>query len=379
MEPCCVAAQIRHRRRTKHDLLSVFYIGEVHPMNRLMKDVLLSEKPALHERQARYFRRFFRAVLCASILSSMGLTAYAGRFEYYDDGYSGYTADLPYSSYIDDSCQANPQYDPYDNYSCQADPPYTLSDPYGYPAYEDYGYYDYQSDGSYGYSESQDEGRHAVWEKTPEPGSAKEENTSSHLIRDFEPVLQMPTLPTGCEIASLAAVLQYYEYDISAEELAKDYLPVTEWELEEDSYGTLRGPDFDLFFVGDPAGTGTVCWSGAIVRAACSFLIANEARVWTYDTTGMRPEQLYSYVDLGIPVITWATISMSDNRLVQEEWYTWDGKKMHWGINDHAVVLIGYSNETVTVSDPLSGIVVYSREAFEKARELRDFQSVMLF
>lgn len=59
--------------------------------------------------------------------------------------------------------------------------------------------------------------------------TTKEENdtvqkSNSQFKLDVEPILQLPELPTGCEITSLATVLNYYGYDISKTQLADEYL-----------------------------------------------------------------------------------------------------------------------------------------------------------
>lgn len=59
--------------------------------------------------------------------------------------------------------------------------------------------------------------------------ATKEENdtvqkSNSQFKLDVEPVLQLPELPTGCEITSLATILNYYGYDISKTQLADEYL-----------------------------------------------------------------------------------------------------------------------------------------------------------
>lgn len=38
---------------------------------------------------------------------------------------------------------------------------------------------------------------------------------------------------------------------------------------------------------------------------------------------------------------------------------------MAWSTQDHGAVLIGYSEETVTIADPISGMMEYDREQFE--------------
>ena len=45
-------------------------------------------------------------------------------------------------------------------------------------------------------------------------------------IEDFGLILQMPELPTGCEITALTMMLNYYGYTVDKTVMASDYLPV---------------------------------------------------------------------------------------------------------------------------------------------------------
>ena len=47
-------------------------------------------------------------------------------------------------------------------------------------------------------------------------------------------------------------------------------------------------------------------------------------------------------------------------------------------MNDHGAVLIGYSEDTVTIADPISGFMEYDKEQFEDVYESRGRQSVVL-
>ena len=59
-------------------------------------------------------------------------------------------------------------------------------------------------------------------------------------------------------------------------------------------------------------------------------------------------------------------------------WYTEDGDYVDWSTNDHGAVLIGYTEETVLIADPLAGIVEYDRQAFEAVFASRGNQCVVI-
>ena len=95
------------------------------------------------------------------------------------------------------------------------------------------------------------------------------------------------------------------------------------------------------------------------------------------DKSGAAPEELYAFVSEDTPVVVWITICMA-NRNTPQGWYTEDGTYVDWSTNDHGAVLIGYSEDTVTIADPISGIVEYSRTQFESVFASRSYQCVVL-
>ena len=95
------------------------------------------------------------------------------------------------------------------------------------------------------------------------------------------------------------------------------------------------------------------------------------------NVTGSSPEELYERVSQGQRVVVWVTISMAD-RGSTEGWYTENGDYVDWSTNDHGAVLVGYTETTVTIADPISGRMEYAREQFEEVFASRDSQCVVL-
>lgn len=54
------------------------------------------------------------------------------------------------------------------------------------------------------------------------------------------------------------------------------------------------------------------------------------------------------------------------DRCETDDWYTENGKHLEWSQNDHCSVLIGYTEKTVKIADPILGDVEYSKTQFEK-------------
>lgn len=199
-----------------------------------------------------------------------------------------------------------------------------------------------------------------------------------HRIEGFEIVLQMPELPTGCEITALTMVLNYYGYDVDKVTMAEEYLPTAPAEFYYGGDGKLYGPDLNRYFVGDPAaGEGYICGAKAIRTAANKYLRENGSSRRAVDKTGASAEEIYRLVSEDTPVVVWVTIDMEE-RQAAEGWKTETGEYVDWANNDHGAVLTGYSEDTVTIADPIAGEMVYSREMFEEVYASRGKQCVCL-
>ena len=73
-----------------------------------------------------------------------------------------------------------------------------------------------------------------------------------------------------------------------------------------------------------------------------------------------------------------ANLYYGADRQPAQGWYTENGEYVDWSTNDHGAVLIGYSEDTVTIADPISGLTEYSRGQFESVFESRGRQCVIL-
>lgn len=200
---------------------------------------------------------------------------------------------------------------------------------------------------------------------------------TENMISDFGIILQTPELPTGCEITALTMVLNYYGNDVDKVTMASEYLPVVPAETHEGSDGRLYGPDMNSYFVGNPFEHGYICGTTAIVNAADSYLESVDSSLKAVDMTGASCEDLYQCIRHKQPVVVWVTIGMKDRRETSG-WYTEDGNYVEWSSNDHGAVLIGYTDDTVTIADPIDGIVEYTRTQFEKVFQSRGNQCVIL-
>ncbi|TLS37966.1 C39 family peptidase [Pseudalkalibacillus caeni] len=178
----------------------------------------------------------------------------------------------------------------------------------------------------------------------------KKEKGKQKVILDVPLIKQNPELKYGCEVTSLAMVLQYA--GIKADKMslyrkiAKDNDPIrktrqgniTDWGDPNDG------------FVGDMTGKNA---GYAVFDKPMEQLMEAYLPERTVNLTGKPFKQIELQIDNNRPVVVWTT---GDYRL-PDRWESWrHGKeKIKTPLDLHAVVLVGYDRENVYLNDPLSG------------------------
>ncbi len=202
---------------------------------------------------------------------------------------------------------------------------------------------------------------------------------ASAYIEDFPLIYQEPELPTGCEITAAAMLLKYAGVEADKRTLAVKYLPtLPSPSLHTGSDGRTYGADMESFFIGDPTtDQGYVCGVTAIMTALNKYLSDKKSNIRPKNISGSTPTQLYAMVDGGTPVMVWVTVRMEDRSAVYG-WYRDDGVFMDWSRSDHGAVLIGYDENTVTIADPISGIIKCAKTQFERIFEQRGNKCLIL-
>ncbi len=195
-----------------------------------------------------------------------------------------------------------------------------------------------------------------------------EEDFENFRILEFEELLQNPELPSGCEVTSLTAVMNYYGFDVDKVEMARKYLP------KQDFYrrnGVRYGADFLNCFAGDPEDKGGYgCYAPCIEKTANAYLEETGNGVRAKSLIGIELEQLMGIVKEGKPVIIWITQNLMESKITTG-WTTPEGEKVKWRQGEHCVVMIGYDtcNLKIYVMDPLEGIVDYDMKTFKNRYE----------
>ncbi|OOB78939.1 MAG: hypothetical protein BEN18_05600 [Epulopiscium sp. Nuni2H_MBin001] len=163
-------------------------------------------------------------------------------------------------------------------------------------------------------------------------------------------IRQMPELPRGCEVTSLAMLLNYYGVDVTkmqlAAEVAKD-----DTSYSTDAYGNIYyGNPYDGF-VGDMynfKNHGYGVYHGPIADLASTYLGEH-----VIDITGASFEEMLQFVARGYPV--WVVTNTSYAYLPSSQfqtWYTPTGV-IQITYKMHSVVITGLTEDLIFINDPL--------------------------
>ncbi|MEH6943214.1 C39 family peptidase [Bacillus sp. JJ722] len=171
-----------------------------------------------------------------------------------------------------------------------------------------------------------------------------ETNTATKPL-DVPLIQQLPELPRGCEVTSLAMILQYNGIFIDKMELAEKIT------YEPFQQGNYKG-NMNKGFVGDMKtfeNDGLGVYVDPIIQLA--ELYVDPDRI--VNITGTTANHLYDAVDNGYPV--WVITNSWFKELPAEQFLTWNTAEgpMKVTYRQHSVVITHYDNEFVYVNDPL--------------------------
>lgn len=175
---------------------------------------------------------------------------------------------------------------------------------------------------------------------------------------------QHPGLPTGCEVTSLAMLLQAMGKPVDKMRLSKqmhhDPTPI-----RYDAAGKIAfWGNPSVGFVGkmDGSAKGFGVYHGPVAS-----LLNQHLPNMADDMTGQPFDAVLEKIDLGKPVVVWTTVPLQPTNL-WSGWNTNQGPiRMTW--NEHAVLLVGYGPKTVYINDPFDGTAAkrVDRNTFEKS------------
>ncbi len=180
-------------------------------------------------------------------------------------------------------------------------------------------------------------------------------------------IMQLPMLPNGCEIVSLAIALKYAGYSIDPLVLYENYMPKT----------PLKEGDPWTHYMGDATGLGYGCYAPCVVETGNTYLQEKDSTKAVYDVSGQETAIYEKYIDEGIPVIFWGLIQMNGEEKLAWAGYA-NGRYVDWHCFSHCLVLIGYTDHTYIFCDPLRGVVEYPKEDVEKSFKINHRQACII-
>ncbi|MCM1364468.1 MAG: C39 family peptidase [Faecalibacterium sp.] len=196
-------------------------------------------------------------------------------------------------------------------------------------------------------------------------------------------VNQNPTYPTGCEAASAVQLLRYYGYNVSLDTMV-NAIPRENIVVKN---GRRYGPDINKKFVGNPRGTytsgnpGYGAFSPVVTKSLQKVIDANGGKHTAVKITGCSFTELLKQISNGHPAIVWATYKMNNPASVNS-WYipqaNGTAKYFEYPRGTHVMVLRGYSDSYVWITDPILGNVTYSISTFEARWNLLGKQAIIL-
>lgn len=195
----------------------------------------------------------------------------------------------------------------------------------------------------------------------------------SRIVLDVKNIPQNPELPTGCEITSLAIVINYLNPETEC-----DKLNLADNFLKQSDIGKT---DPDEAFIGNPRNAKSFGANAPVlVDAAQNYYATVDLPRQVENLTGKEIEELLPCIISGYPVIVWGTINMADTK-ISTKWIV-DGKEVLWHSNFHCLVLIGFDVEqnVYYFADPLNdGITAYDMDVFKDRYDKIGKQAIVVY
>lgn len=195
--------------------------------------------------------------------------------------------------------------------------------------------------------------------------------SAKYELENFTYYSQLPDMPAGCEITSLAMVLNYLGVKCDKEMLV-NYLETGE-----------KGDNYFSKYIGNVFEEGSYgCYADALCNCAQSYLSSRGiSSLIVGNISGTDVDSLLGLVATGHPVIVWATEDMKsvgDNNII----WTYEGQPMGYLRGEHCLVLVGFDkeNDKVLMADPMKGCACeYSLSAFRLRYKAQFSQAVLIY
>ncbi len=171
---------------------------------------------------------------------------------------------------------------------------------------------------------------------------------------------QYPKYPTGCESAALYILLKYYDINVTigqiVEKLPRGPKPYSK-------NGIMYGANPEKEFVGNPRDKNSYgCFNEPIANTA------NVFKEGAISTKGTSLEEIKAIIRTKNPVIAWVNIDLNFKEIrISKIWNDYEtGEEIKWKKGEHAVVVYGYDENNIYISNPYNGEKAsISQEIFE--------------
>ncbi|KEK23773.1 C39 family peptidase [Bacillus gaemokensis] len=197
------------------------------------------------------------------------------------------------------------------------------------------------------------------------------EKKETAMIEQVPFIKQLPELQRGCEVTSLAMLLQYKGVQVDKMKLANE---INQVPFKENN---LRGNPHEGF-VGNiytKAEPGYGVYHQPIFKLAEKYVPEKVVNL-----TGRDIEDIYKVISSGSPV--WIIANTTFKPLDEDSFETWNTNDGDVKITyyEHSAVVVGYDQNFVYINDPLAGNSnkKISRTQFEKAWEQMGKQAITI-
>jgi uncharacterized protein YvpB len=186
--------------------------------------------------------------------------------------------------------------------------------------------------------------------------------SGDRLLIRTNAVKQHPELRDGCEVTSLAMLLQAIGQPGNKMQLAA--------EVRKDPTPVRRNASGHIVYWGDPnrgfvgAVDGKPIGFG-VYHGPIAELLDKHLPGQSLDLTGQSFQTILAHVAKGKPVVAWTTVQLRP----PDHWDYWNSPtgpvRTTW--NEHAVLIVGYEPGTVYINDPFDGSAAkkVNRASFE--------------
>lgn len=183
-------------------------------------------------------------------------------------------------------------------------------------------------------------------------GTAEEgQGTETGVMLDVIEFCQYPDYPTGCESVSLYMLLNYYGIDAEVDDIY-DLLPMGAQPYDDEA-GVRHGANPEREFVGDPRSE----YSYGVFNEPIA-QVAEQFKPGVATRTGAAVDDIKAILDTGNPVLVWYVSAPMRDIMYRWCWLDENGEMVYWPGGEHAVVVCGYDDTSLTYRDPNAGTTV---------------------